>query len=120
LAGCGKSSDAAVTGILNHTHRMTFPVGTVVTIQISDVTKSGSPGKVIAEQVINDQEVVVPTPFMVIYHQGKINAEHSYSISVKIQDASGKLQYTSERSIPVITKGNPTQDIDILLVLYGE
>jgi uncharacterized lipoprotein YbaY len=119
LTGCGKSNNAAVTGLLDHPHRMTFPIGTVVTIQIEDTTKEGSQGKKIAEEVIKDQEVVIPMTFLVVYDQGKINENHTYSITVRIEDSTGKLLYTNENKVPVITQGNPTQDIDIFIVLVN-
>ena len=82
-----------------------------------DTTKSGSPGKKIAEEVIKSEGDEIPMPFVVIYDPGRINEEHSYSITVKIQDDLGNLLYTNNDSIPVITQGNPTQHIDVPVVL---
>jgi uncharacterized lipoprotein YbaY len=118
LAGCGSSHEAALTGVITHPHYMTLPVGTVMTVQIVETTQDGS-GRKIAEQVIQDQEIGIPRPFIVVYEQGKINQQQAYSISVRIEDSTGKLIYTSEKEIPVITYGNPTKDIDISVVLVN-
>jgi uncharacterized lipoprotein YbaY len=119
LAGCGagRPRDSAIIGLIDHPHNMTLPLGTVMTIQIVDSTKAGSPGKVIAEQVIKDQEIGIPTQFMVIYNRGKINEDHSYSILVNIEDSTGKLLYKNEKELHVITQGYPTQGIDVYVVL---
>jgi putative lipoprotein len=121
LAGCGNSNNkAAVTGVITHTHRMILPVGYVVTVQIEDITKADAPGKKIAEQVIKSQGVELPMPFEVVYDPGKINANHTYSVLVKIADSDGKMLYTNNTSVPVITNGNPTHNVDVLVVLVYE
>jgi putative lipoprotein len=118
LTGCDTASHkSAVTGIIDHSHRMFLPAGTVVSVLLMDTTKSGSPGKKIAEEVIKSEGDEIPMPFVVIYDPGRINEEHSYSITVKIQDDLGNLLYTNNDSIPVITQGNPTQHIDVPVVL---
>ncbi len=119
LTGCGKAPVTVVNGIVDHPHRIDLPLGSVVTVQIVEMTKDGSPGKPVAEQVITDQEIVIPTPFVVIYDRAKINQNHMYIMQVKIADSTGQLLYASEAEVPVITKGNPTQDIDVPVVLPG-
>ena len=121
LAGCGRSTkQAAVTGVIAHTHPMTLPVGFVVTVTIEDTTKADAPGKEIAEQVINSQGEELPMPFDVVYDPGKINANHTYSVRVQIQDSTGKMLYTNNTSVPVITNGNPTKNVEVIVVLVNE
>jgi putative lipoprotein len=120
LAGCGSSTNkAAVTGVIAHTHPMTLPVGYVVTVQIEDTTKADAPGKKIAEQVIKSQGEELPMPFEVVYDPGKTNASHTYSVRVKIEDSAGKMLYTNNTSVLVITNGNPTQNVDVIVVLVN-
>ena len=118
LAGCGSSTKkAAITGVIAHTHPMTIPVGYVITVQIEDTTKADAPGKKIAEQVIKSQGEELPMPFEIIYDPGKINAKHAYSLRVIIEDSTGKMTYTNNTSVPVITNGNPTQKVTVIVVL---
>ncbi len=120
LAGCSQSSgNAALTGIIDHSHRMNLPVGTIVIVQIRDTTRAGSEGVKVAEQVIDSQGDELPMPFTVIYNSHSINQKHTYSVSAKIEDSDGKLLYISGGDTPVLTKGNPTHDIDIEVVLFG-
>jgi uncharacterized lipoprotein YbaY len=120
LAGCGKSMNkAAVTGVITHSHQMALPIGYVVTIQIVDTTKA-APGKMIAQQVIESHGEVLPMPFEIIYDPGKINQDHEYCLLVKIEDSTGILLYTNNTTVPVISKGNPTQKVDVTVVLANE
>jgi putative lipoprotein len=118
LASCGSSTNkAAITGVITHSHPMALPVGYVVTVQIQDTTKADAPGKKIAEQVIKSQGDEIPMPFEVVYDPGKINPNHTYSLSVKIEDSAGKMVYTNNTSVQVITHGNPIHNVTIIMVL---
>ena len=120
LTGCGRSiNKAAITGVITHSHQMALPIGYVVIIQIVDTTKA-TPGKMIAEQVIESHGEVLPMPFEIIYDPGKINQEHTYSVLVKIEDSTGIMLYTNNTNVPVITNGNPTQKVDVIVVLANE
>jgi putative lipoprotein len=121
LTACGKSNNqAAVTGVIAHTHRMTLPVGFVTTIWLEDTTKADKPGKKIAEEVIKNQGEELPMPFAIVYDPGKINPDHTYSIRAEIEDATGQVLYTNVTSVPVLTHGNPTRDIKVIVVLPNE
>ena len=120
LSGCGRlTKKAAVTGVLTHSHQMALPIGYVVIIQIMDTTKA-TPGKMIAEQVIESHGEVLPMPFEIIYDPGKINQKHAYSVLVKIEDSTGIMLYNNNTIVPVITNGNPTQKVDVIVVLANE
>ena len=120
LTGCEKSANkAAVTGVIVHTHRMTIPAGYVITIRIEDITKTDKPGKKIAEEVIKSQGDDLPIPFAIVYNLREINANHAYSMRVNIEDSTGKMLYTNNTSVPVITKGNPIQDVEVIVVLVN-
>lgn len=121
LSGCGNSTNqAALTGVIAHAHTMTLPVGFVIRVQIEDTTNADVPGKQIAEHVTTSQGVTLPMPFEVVYDPGKINPKHTYSVLVKIEDEAGKLLYTNPISVPVITNGNPTHNIEIIVFLVDE
>jgi putative lipoprotein len=121
LAGCDKTpSKAAITGTIDHAHWMALPDGTMVIVRIEDTTRAGAPGKKVAESVIKSQDDTIPMPFAVVYDPGKINDNHKYSLTVKIEDSSGKILYVNQSDVPVLTEGNPTHGIDVVVVLPGE
>jgi putative lipoprotein len=121
LTACGSSTkQAALTGVIAHTHRMTIPVGYVTTIRIEDTTKADAPGKKVAEEVIKNQGEELPIPFAIIYDPGKINPDHIYTVRVEIDDDAGNLLYTNVTAVPVITHANPTRNVKIIVVLPNE
>jgi putative lipoprotein len=121
LTACGNSANnAALTGVIAHTHRMTLPAGFVTTIRIEDTTNADKPGKKVAEEIIKNQGEVLPIPFAIVYDPGKINPDHTYTMRVEIDDDTGNLLYTNVTAVPVITHGNPTRNVKIIVVLPNE
>jgi putative lipoprotein len=116
LAACGGSSKESVTGSVTYLQRIALPPDAVVTVRIEDVSKADAPAKVIGEQVIQTDGAQVPIPFAVSYDPAEIEDNHSYNLRVRIEDATGKLLFINDTSIPVITHGNPTQDIEVIVV----
>ena len=120
LAGCGKSSDKAlVTGTATYLQRIALPPDAVMTTRIEDVSKADAPADVIGEQVIQTQGKQVPIPFEVSYDSNQIQENHSYGLRVRIEDSAGKLLFINDTNVPVITRGNPTSDIEVILVQAG-
>jgi putative lipoprotein len=117
LSGCGKSSDnAKVTGTATYLQRIALPPDAVMATRIEDVSKADAPAEVIGEQVIQTEGKQVPIPFEVSYDPNQIQENHSYSLRVRIEDGAGKLLFINDTSVPVITRGNPTSDIEIILI----
>jgi len=120
LAGCANSpAEAAVAGTVTYLQRIALPPDAVVTVRIEDVSRADAPAEVIGEQVIKTEGAQVPIPFEVPYDPGKIEDNHSYSLRVRIEDSAGKLLFTNDTSVPVITRGNPTQDIEVIVIPTG-
>ena len=120
LSSCGKSSNkATVTGTATYLQRIALPPDTVMTTRIEDVSKADAPAEVIGEQVIQTQGKQVPIPFEVSYDASQIQENHSYGLRVRIEDGTGKLLFINDTNVPVITRGNPPSDIEVILVQVG-
>lgn len=119
LAGCGKSSQATVSGTVTYLQRIALPPDAVVTVRIEDVSKADAMAEVIGEKVIHTGGTQVPIAFEVAYDADQIEENHSYSLRARIEDGAGKLLFTNDTSVPVITRGNPTQDVEVLVVPVG-
>ena len=116
LAVCGGSSKAVVTGTVIYLQRIALPPEAVVTVRIEDVSKADALAEVVGEQVIQTKGAQVPIPFSVPYDPDKIEGNHIYNLRVRIEDGTGKLLFINDTSMPVITRGNPTQDIEVIMV----
>jgi putative lipoprotein len=120
LFSCGSSyREASVTGSVTYLQRSALPPDTVVTVRIEDVSRADAPAEVIGEQVIQTEGAQVPIPFEVTYDPGQIVENHSYSLRVRIEDGAGNLLFINDTSVPVITRGHPTQDIEVIVVPTG-
>ena len=91
----------------------------MVIVRIEDVSLADAPAAGMGEQVIKTDGKQVPIPFAVPYDAGKIDDNHTYSLRVRIEDSSGKLLFINHTSVPVITQGNPTQDVEVIVVPIG-
>ena len=85
-------------------------------MQIQDTSLADAPATVIGEQVIKTEGRQVPFDFEVIYDPNEIQDNHSYTMSVRITDGAGKLLFINDTVIPVITRDNPTEEVEIIVV----
>ena len=116
LAGCSTSTEAMVSGSIVTQESATLPDGATIQVQIQDVSQADAAAKVIGEKSIDGSGESFPIPYEVTYDPASIDDRFSYSMSVRIEDADGNLIYISDTNTPVITRGNPTEDVDINVV----
>jgi putative lipoprotein len=105
---------ASVTGNVFYRERMALTEDAVVTVQVQDVSLADAPAKVIGEQVIENPGQV-PISFEVEYDERDIDERHTYSVYARIEDGQGDLLFTTTQSYPVITHGNPTENVEVLV-----
>jgi putative lipoprotein len=117
LAACQGSSQAdSVTGTVTYLVRIALPEDAVVTVRLQDISLADAPAELIGEQVIETKGKQVPIPYEIEYDATQIKENNAYSISACIEDSSGKLLFISDTVYPVITRGNPTSDVEVLVV----
>jgi uncharacterized lipoprotein YbaY/predicted small secreted protein len=107
---------AAVTGQVTYLQRSALPPDAVVEVTINDVSRADAPQIVIGEQIIPTEGRQAPFPFAVSYDPSLILENHTYAVRARITDAAGKLLFTSDTVIPVITRGNPVSDVELTVV----
>lgn len=120
LAGCSSSSEAAVTGTVAFQELTPLRPDTVVMVLIRDMSKIDTHATVIGDQLISVGDKKAPFAYEVPYTADKIDESHSYSVFARVQDSAGKLLYVSNTLNPVITQGNPTTDVEIVVVPVGD
>ncbi|MFN2189926.1 MAG: YbaY family lipoprotein [Candidatus Promineifilaceae bacterium] len=107
---------ASVTGEVTYLQRIALPDDAVITVQILDVSKQDVAATIMGEQVINTDGKQVPIAYEVEYNEDDIDERFTYSMSARITDGSGKLLFINDTMIPVITNGNPTENVEIMTV----
>jgi putative lipoprotein len=108
-----------VSGTVTYRERMALPPGTLVNVQLQDVSLADAPATVIGEQDIVIEDEQVPIPFEIAYDPDDIEDNHTYVVRAEIRDADGSLLFTTDTSYPVITRDNPTEGVEIVVVAVG-
>lgn len=105
---------SAVTGTVTYLTRNLLPPTARITVQLVDVSRADAPAIVLAEQVIDPQGAGPPYPFTLPYDPAQIDQRFSYAVEAAIRDGD-RLLFRSTTNIPVITQGNPTRDVEVLV-----
>ena len=117
LLGCSKA--ATVTGTIPYVEKIALPSeGVVVTVKIEDVSRADAPAVTIGQQVIENPEQQVPIPFEIEYNPADIDERYVYALRARIE-VDGKLWFINTSRYAVITRGNPTSDIELTVQKQG-
>lgn len=108
---------AAVSGTLTYRERVALPANAVVTVQIARVAASGAP-QVVAEQRFTTNGAQPPFRFSLPYDPARIDANSSYTVQANIT-VGGQTRFATNTLYPVITRGNPTQNVSMTLATSG-
>ena len=119
ISGCSSSSDAQVTGMIILPDEATVPDGSTIKIQVQDTSEADNAAKTMGEQTIDGQGQGSPIEFSVDYDPDEIVDNHSYTMNVRIEDENGSLLFINDTSIPVITNGNPTGNVEVPVIAVG-
>jgi len=113
-AALAQQTGGKVTGTAAYRERITLPPSARVIVELQDVSLADAPAKIIANQTIDPAGKAPPYPFELTYDPSKIIEQNRYVVRSTIRDGD-KLLFTSTQAYPVITRGNPTSDIEILM-----
>jgi len=115
----GGQAGASVSGTVTYRERIALAPDAVVSVQILDVSLADAPATVMGEQIIENPGQV-PVPYDVAYDPNEIDERHTYAAAARIVDGSGKLLFITATQYPVITRGNPTEDVQLVLEQVAE
>ena len=105
----------SVSGTITYRERIPLSPGAVVKISLNDTSYADAPSELVAQQIITDPGQV-PIDFRVPYPRGAIDTRNTYSVSVRIEEADGRLAFINDTAYDVITHGNPNR-VDMVLVM---
>ena len=115
LASCASPRhESSVTGSLTYLERIALSENAEISIQLQDVSRADAPATIIGEEKFVSDGKQVPFPFAVKYNPDEIIENHSYIVRGEIR-VDGNLMFTTTESHPVITRGNPTSEIELIL-----
>ena len=114
--GASENALATITGTITYRERIALPPDAVVRVQLLDVSLMDVAATVIGEQVIKPEHSV-PIAFVIQYDPGQIDERMSYSVSASIRSGE-RLLFISDRSYPVLTRGNSNQADLVLKMIH--
>jgi putative lipoprotein len=117
IPGLANAQAAAVSGTLTYRERSALPANAVVTVQIARVFADRGP-EVVAEQRFTTNGAQPPFRFSLPYDPARIDPNASYTLQANIS-VTGQIRFTTNTIVPVITRGNPTQNVSLNLVASG-
>ena len=109
---------AKVTGEVLYRERIALPPSARVIVQLQDVSMADAAAVVLAEQTIDPQGKGPPYAFELPYDAAKIDSRFSYAVRAQIKDGD-TLLFTTTQRYAVITQGNPTSGIQIVVQMIG-
>lgn len=118
LAACAtlgpSEQPVSVTGQITYRERMALPPTAQIEIQLSDVSLMDAPSRTIAQQSFTADGRQVPFAFSLTVDQRPLDPRHSYAVSARITDASGRLMFITDTRNSVAFDGRSRIDMGIL------
>jgi putative lipoprotein len=112
------ASGATVSGMVTNVDSAPVAEGATATIQVQDTSLADAKATVMGEQVIENPGQF-PIAYQVAYDPNEIVENHTYTVSTRITTVDGSLLFINDTSIPVITRDNPTDDVEIPVIQVG-
>lgn len=107
----------SVTGQITYRERMALPPTAQIEIQLSDVSLMDAPSRTIAQQSFTADGRQVPFAFSLTVDQRPLDPRHSYAVSARITDASGRLMFITDTRNSVAFDGRSRIDMGTLTLV---
>jgi heat shock protein HslJ len=111
--GVGQPS-GLLTGTVTYRQRITLPAGSVIEVQLRDVSKADVAAEVIASQTITTTGQNVPIPFTLVYDPAQIDSRYTYALGVRIT-INGQLRWINTERYAVLTRGAPMSEVEVVV-----
>ncbi|MCU0503999.1 MAG: YbaY family lipoprotein [Anaerolineae bacterium] len=117
-AASAQQATGKVTGTVTYRERVTLPPTARVIVELQDVSRADAAATIVATQTLDPAGKAPPYPFELTYDPAKIDQRNTYAVRATIRDGD-KLLFTSTQAHLVITRGNPTSGIEIVMQQVG-
>lgn len=111
----GVSSQSVVTGTVTYRNRSALSPTAVVEVTLADISLADAPAKMISTQRIEAGGKQPPFAYELPYDPAQIDPRMTYAVSARITDGE-ELLFISDTIYPVLTRGAPMTDVDILVM----
>jgi putative lipoprotein len=115
VASSEPASQQVITGTVTYRNRSALPPTAVIEVTLADVSLADAPAKVISTQKIEAGGKRPPFPYELPYDPAQIDPRFTYSVGARITEGN-ELIFISDSANPVLTRGAPLTDVDILVM----
>ena len=109
----GHAAASEVTGTVTYRDRALLPPDATLTVTLADVSRADAAAEVLATAEMRTTGAP-PYPFRLAYDPARIDDRHSYAVAARVTHR-GDLMMVSDTHHPVITRGAPVSDVEVLL-----
>lgn len=103
-----------LTGNVTYRERIALPPNAVVEVTLQDVSRAGAPATILATQTIAANGAQAPIPFALDFDPTQIVERNTYAVRARITE-DGQLTWTSTQQHPVLTRGAPVDNVEIIV-----
>lgn len=113
-----EDSGETLSGTVTYRERVALPSGSLIEVQVRDVSRADAPAEIIAETSVVTQGENVPVPFVMNYNPDGIRADRVYSVFARIF-VGNELKWVTDSVIPFIQNGSPIKNVNLVLSMTG-
>ncbi len=117
LATSPSAVQGVVRGTVSYRERIALPADAVVDVALIDVSRQDVATPVVTQVTFQAAGRQVPLPFELAYDERQLDSSRRYAVRATIR-IDGRLAFTTDTVVPVITLGNPTS-VSLTLVTVG-
>lgn len=114
----GSGASARVTGTVSYRERLALQPGVVVRVQLADVSRADAPALVLGQANLPTDGAQIPLPFEIAYDPSVIRSQNTYAVRAWIEDAEGRMRFSTDERYAVITRGAASH-VDLSLKSIG-
>ncbi|MBA3940059.1 MAG: hypothetical protein C0520_02485 [Sphingopyxis sp.] len=107
----------AVTGSITYRERIALPPTARIEVRLDDVSLADAPANNMATQSFASEGRQVPFAFSLTVDRADIDPRHSYAVSARITDASGKLMFVTDTRNSVAFDSGSAVDMGMLTLV---
>jgi uncharacterized lipoprotein YbaY len=111
-------AQTSVTGTVSAATPVTLTGSMRLEVTLQDTSLQDVPAVTIGQVTLTGEGQALPVPYAIEYDPATILLTHTYTVRAQIFDAD-QLKYTSTTAYPVITRDNPTGDVNVVVEPVG-
>ena len=113
-----EDSGASLSGTVSYRERVDLPAGSLIEVQIRDVSRDDAPAEILAETSVVTQGESAPIPFIINYRSDGIQTDRLYSVFARIF-VGHELKWVTDSAISFIENGSPIKNVNLVLSMTG-